>query len=61
MVTYADGRTERQTVPVATWLAGATEATLTFPAGTVARVEIDPEAFLPDVDRLDNAYAPGAE
>lgn len=53
-VTYPDGRTERQTVPVGVWLGGATEATLTFPAGTVARVEIDPDGVGLDVDRVDN-------
>ncbi len=55
VVTYVGGRTERQTVSVETWLGGATEAMLTFPAGTVTRVEIDPDSYLPDVDRADNA------
>ena len=53
-VTYADGRTERRTVPVGTWLGGATEATLAFPAGEVSRVEIDPDQTGLDVDRSDN-------
>ena len=35
VVTYADGRTERRTVPVAAWLGGATQATVAFPAGAV--------------------------
>ena len=56
VVTYADGRTERQTVPVGTWLGGATEATLTFPAGRVARVEIDPEGFVLDADLSNNVH-----
>jgi hypothetical protein len=60
-VTYADGRTEEQTVPVERWLAGATEATLRFPAGAVVRVEIDPDAFTLDADRTDNVVEPGAE
>lgn len=59
-VTYADGRVEEQTVPVQRWLSGATQATLEFPAGDVARVEIDPEVFVLDVDRTDNVYEPGA-
>ena len=53
-VTFLDGSTETQTVPVATWLAGATETTLTFRPGDVARVEIDPDGILPDTDREDN-------
>ena len=57
-VTYADGRTERQTVPVTAWLAGETSARLTFPAGEVARVEIDPDGFTLDADRTNNTYAP---
>ena len=55
-VTYTDGRTEDQTVPVATWLAGATTATLRFAPGEVARVEVDPDSFVPDVDRTDNVF-----
>ncbi|HEX7070838.1 MAG TPA: M1 family metallopeptidase [Rhodothermales bacterium] len=39
--TYGDGRVETRTVPVDTWLAGATSATLTFPAGEVVRVELE--------------------
>ena len=55
-VTYADGTTAEQTVPVATWLAGETEAALTFPAGTVRRVEIDPGGYLPDIDVTNNVW-----
>ncbi|MEZ4699162.1 MAG: M1 family metallopeptidase [Rhodothermales bacterium] len=55
-VTYADGRTADQTVPVETWLAGERTAVLTFEPGTVTRVEIDPGAFLPDVDRENNRW-----
>ena len=57
-VTYADGRIETQTVPVSTWLGGAREATLSFPAGRVARVEVDPDGFTLDVDRTNNVYLP---
>ena len=53
-VTYADGSTESQTVPVQTWLDGAREATVRFKPGTVEKVEVDPEAFLPDVRRENN-------
>lgn len=59
-VTYADGRTADQTVPVETWLEGAREATLTFPAGDVRRVEIDPDTFVLDVDRTNNVVEPAA-
>ena len=58
-VTYADGRTERQTVPVETWLGGATEATLTFPAGVPVRVEIDGTSAVLDVDLSNNVWTPG--
>ena len=58
-VTYADGRTERRTVPVETWLGGATEATLTFPAGVPSRVEIDGASAVLDVDLSNNVRLPG--
>lgn len=57
-VTYADGRTERQTVPVQTWLSGETSTTLSFPAGSVARVEVNPETFTLDADPSNNVYEP---
>jgi hypothetical protein len=53
-VTYTDGRTLRRTVEVDTWLSGATETMVSFPAGTVMRAELDPDGFLPDVDRSNN-------
>nr|WP_272508236.1 M1 family aminopeptidase [Salinibacter ruber] len=55
-VTYADGSTHTERVPVATWLEGHRTATVTAPAGTVERVEIDPDGFLPDVNRADNTW-----
>ena len=61
-VTYADGRTETQTVTPDTWLGGAREATLTFPPGDAAAVTIDPDDFTMDVDRTDNVWtAPTGE
>lgn len=57
-VTYADGRTEEKRVDVETWLNDARTAELTFPAGKVARVEIDPAGYLPDVDRENNVWTP---
>ncbi|MGE5926072.1 MAG: M1 family metallopeptidase [Gemmatimonadota bacterium] len=55
-VTYDGGRTAQLTVPVATWLAGARRATLTAPAGTVTRVEIDAGKYYPDTDRANNLW-----
>ena len=56
VVTYANGRTARQTVPVQTWLSGETTATLTYPGGDVTRVEIDPPGMLPDADLSNNVW-----
>ncbi len=50
-VTYTDGSTEEKTAPVDPWLEGETSQSLEFPAGEVQRVEIDPERFLPHLDR----------
>ena len=55
-VTYADGRVEQRRVPVKTWLEGATDTAVAFPPGVVTRVEVDPERFLPDVDRINNVW-----
>lgn len=56
-VTYADGTVAEQTIPVDVWLGDRRETTLRFEPGTVTRVEIDPEGFLPDVDRSNNVWA----
>ena len=55
-VTYEDGHTAEQVVPVETWLNGEREAILTFNPGAVTRVEIDPGRFFPDVDRENNVW-----
>lgn len=55
-VTYSDGRTVEKEVPVSVWLGGARTAELTFPAGSVSKVEIDPSLALPDVDRENNVW-----
>jgi hypothetical protein len=55
-ITYADGVTQDVMLPVEPWLSGARTQTGTFPAGTVTRVEIDPDMFLPDVDRSNNVW-----
>ena len=57
-VTYADGRTEEKRVPVQTWLGGEREAVLTFSAGDVVRVEIDPDTFILDANRTNNVWTP---
>ncbi|HEU5051120.1 MAG TPA: M1 family metallopeptidase [Gemmatimonadales bacterium] len=59
-VTYEGGRTEQLTVPVETWLRGARQATLSAPAGTVAKVEIDAAKHYPDVDRTNNVWTAAA-
>ena len=55
-VTYNDGFVAEKAVPVETWLAGARETTLAFDPGSVARVEIDPDKYLPDVNRENNVW-----
>lgn len=55
-VTYADGRTEEQRVPVGTWLSGATEAVLTFPAGEAVRVELDPDGYVFDANPTNDLW-----
>ena len=57
-VTYDDGATASQVIPVDVWLAGERSTTLTFPPGDVARVDIDPDAYLPDIDRTNNEWDP---
>lgn len=55
-VTYADGSLHTDRVPVKIWLDGRRTTTLNAPSGDVRRVEIDPERFLPDVDRSNNTW-----
>ena len=65
VLTLADGRTVRHTVPVDAWLEGATETTVTIPTdAAVERVEIDPDLRFPDIDRANNVWpreSPGRE
>ncbi len=56
-VTYADGTTRDGRVEVAEWLAGATEAAVTFPAGDVARVDLNPDGFVFDADPTNDAWS----
>jgi peptidase M1-like protein len=58
-VAAADGTTRTVKLPVETWLRGsrAVWALLTPAAAKAVRVEIDPRAVYPDVDRSNNAWA----
>jgi hypothetical protein len=60
-ITYDDGMTIEQRIPVDVWLEGETSITLEFAGGRVAAVEIDPERFLPDVDRTNNVWTSAVE
>jgi len=53
---YEGGRTETQTVPASTWLGGAREATVRFPAGDLAEVRLDAGGYMPDVDPTNNVW-----
>src|SRR5206468_7856125 len=58
-VTRADGSVQRLTVPVETWLAGARRTQVRVAREPrIVRVEIDPEAFFPDVDRTNQIWTP---
>lgn len=56
-VTYADGTEAEKRIPVDVWLGGAREADVTFEAGDVTSVQLDPDRFLPDVDRTNNSWS----
>lgn len=56
-ITREGGEVIHEVIPVGRWLEGATEASITVPAGgAVTRVEIDPEQYFPDTDRSDNVW-----
>lgn len=55
-ITYSDDTIEEQVVPVDFWLGGSRETTLSFNPGTVKQIEIDPDMYLPDVDRSNNVW-----
>jgi Peptidase family M1 domain len=56
-VTRADGSVQRLTLPVATWLTGARRAQVRVARDPgILRVEIDPEALFPDVDRSNQTW-----
>jgi aminopeptidase N len=54
-VTLADGSVRRIEVPVDVWLSGARRHVVRV-AGTVAKVEIDPEAMFPDLNRANQIW-----
>jgi hypothetical protein len=57
-VTMTDGSTLERTIPVDVWLRGRTSATTTVNVSKadIRRIEIDAEAYFPDVDRSDNTW-----
>lgn len=55
-VTYADGTIAEETIPVEEWLSDKRETKIYFEPGTISKVEIDPNQFLPDVDRSNNVW-----
>jgi Peptidase family M1 domain len=61
-VTRADGSVERDTIPAAVWLSGARRDVVKVAARPeVTRVEIDPDALFPDVDRANQVWVkPGS-
>jgi hypothetical protein len=57
-ITRADGRIERQVIPVSVWLAGARRHTISLDgAATIASIVIDPEEVFPDVERANNRWS----
>ena len=57
-ITGGDGSVTRREIPVDVWLDGSSTTSVTVP-GPVTRVEIDPEALFPDVDRENNVWTGG--
>ncbi len=60
VVSVAGGQPVVHTVPVEQWLnPGTRSITVTIPvAGTVTRVELDPEQYFPDTNRRNNVWTP---
>ena len=56
-ITRSSGAVERREFPVDVWLSGARRYTFTLDSpGTVTKIEIDPEAAFPDIDRSNNRW-----
>jgi hypothetical protein len=60
VVTTASGQRVTQTIPIERWLSPSTRSvTVTIPVnGPVARVELDPDEYFPDVNRRNNVWTP---
>jgi hypothetical protein len=60
LVTTTSGQRVTQTIPIERWLSPSTRSvTVTIPVnGPVARVELDPEEYFPDVNRRNNVWTP---
>jgi hypothetical protein len=60
VVTTTGGQRVTETIPIERWLSPSTRAvTVTIPVdGPVARVELDPEEYFPDVNRRNNVWTP---
>jgi hypothetical protein len=54
-ITFANGSTTTKTIPVETWLKGATQQTISV-EGTVNKVVIDPNMDYPDANRSNNNW-----
>jgi hypothetical protein len=60
VVTRADGSVQRLTLPEAVWLTGSRRAQVRVARDPpVVRVDIDPDALLPDIDRSSHLWTPG--
>jgi len=55
--TYADGETVDQRADVSAWMNNKRTTTITLPAGDLESVVIDPDAYLPDIDRTNNDWS----
>ena len=59
VITRSDGTTDRTEIPVEVWLRGQSRAVhAVHGAGTVTRIEIDPEMVFPDLDRTNQSWSP---
>lgn len=59
-VTYDDGSTSNVRVPVATWMQHTQFDVPVAGNKRIKRAVIDPDGVLPDMDRTDNTFTPGA-